>query len=114
MATRHRRIGVTLDLELETALTATRLRLRASSDAARIRELALIGANEIETHDADVRALATADRVLDELGATKSAGDLLTASARALAASADAAEPNAHGETPQEALAGVRGHNRGY
>ncbi len=70
MPTRHRRIAVVLDPELEDALAAS----SATTLAARVRELALLGAREARggaQHRSDVQ------RSLDELGATPECGDLL-------------------------------------
>ncbi len=114
MPTRFRRVGVILDPELLTALDAVSASLRASSEAARVRELALIGAAALQQRDPAAAALADADRLLDVLGASKARGDLLEASARALAVTDSLPAQNAHGETPTESLAWIRGHDRGY
>lgn len=101
--TRHRRVGVLLDPELDRALTLASDRLRARSAAARVRELALIGARSLGAHDAPTAEL---DRALDELGATRATRDLLTIS-RTLRERRHDARPA--DETPSESLRWVRG-----
>jgi hypothetical protein len=79
MPTRYQRIGVVVDPELDDALRLAAPRLRAASRAARVRELALIGARSLGAGD---EALDQLDRELDELGATRARGDLVETSRR--------------------------------
>ncbi len=81
MPTRYRRVGVPLDPELDDALRGATPRLRGASQAARLRELALIGARSI---GAPTTRLREASAALDELGATPARGDLIAASRRLL------------------------------
>ncbi|MHB1538227.1 MAG: hypothetical protein ACYCUM_05625 [Solirubrobacteraceae bacterium] len=81
MPTRYRRVGVPLDSELDDALRRSAPQLRSSSQAARLRELALLGARSIGTSTARLRETTAA---LDELGATPARGDLIAASRRLL------------------------------
>lgn len=79
MPTRYRRVGVVLDPELSDALTLATARLSARTQAARLRELALIGARSLHGTEAE---LDQARRTLDELGATRERGDLLALSSQ--------------------------------
>ena len=76
MPAKYRRIGVVCDPELRDALTASESRLEARTDAARLRELALIGARSIGAESADSERVRAG---LDALGATPDRGDLLAA-----------------------------------
>lgn len=62
MPTRHARVQVTVDPELEGALRRTAPNLRAQSRAAQIRELALRGAEQLD--DFDNRRYAAAVELL--------------------------------------------------
>jgi len=79
MPTRYRRVNVTLDPQLSDALKLAGERLRARTDAGRLRELALIGVRTLGTRDAQLEELG---RELDELGATPARGDLLVTARR--------------------------------
>jgi hypothetical protein len=96
---RYRRVGVVLDPELDDALRLTAPDLRASSQAARLRELALIGARSLRSQASETERARAA---LDELGATRERGDLL-AIARRLR------RPGAGDEAPTESLQWARG-----
>lgn len=100
MPTRYRRVGVVLDPELNDALNLSASRLRTSTQAARLRELALLGARSLCGGDP---ALDQARRALDGLGATCERGDLLAISRR-LRRRCAAAD-----ETPSESLQWMRG-----
>lgn len=102
MPTRHRRIGVTLDPELSEALALARGRLNSRSDAALIRELALLGAQALSPDQAQAQ-LWQARRVLDQRGATPQRADLLAVS-RSLRQRRDAGA-----ESASESLDWVRG-----
>ncbi len=79
MPTRHSRISVVRDPELGDALRHAAAHLSSQTEAARLRELALIGAR---TLDASEGRLEKARRALDRLGATHARGDLLVISRR--------------------------------
>jgi hypothetical protein len=79
MPTRHRRVGVVLDPELSEALRLAAKRLDASTEAARVRELALIGARSLSMESDE---LQQARGALDAVGATRERGDLLAVSRR--------------------------------
>lgn len=79
MPTRYRRIGVVVDPELSDALSLAADRLQSSSQAERLRELALIGARSLQDGDIEPER---ARRALDELGATRERGDLRVISRR--------------------------------
>lgn len=100
MPTRYRRASIVLDPELSDALAKSAARLRSSTEAGRLKELALIGARAVCDGDAEVTEVR---RALDELGATREDADLLTIS-RALRRRRGRA-----GETPSESLEWVRG-----
>lgn len=100
MPTRYRRVGVVLDPELGDALKLAASRLRASTQAAQLRELALIGARSLGNRDLH---LEQARRALDDLGATPERDDLLILSRRLRARRARA------DETPRESLEWARG-----
>lgn len=102
MPTRYRRIGVPLDPELDDALRLSAPRLRGASAAARLRELALLGASSI---GASTGRLREANTALDELGATPARGDLLAASRRLLARH----RPSPDRESASESLRWARG-----
>lgn len=101
MPTRYRRVGVVLDPELSDALRLAGSRLRATSQAAQVRELALIGARSIGARD--VR-LDEVRRALEKLGATPARGDLLAISRRLRARGIGRRD-----ETASESLEWVRG-----
>lgn len=103
MPTRYRRVGVVLNPELDGALRVAADRLHADSEAARVRELALIGARALGAQD---EALVELDRTLVELGATRATGDLIAISRRLLAESHEGERAD---ETPSESLDWVRG-----
>lgn len=98
--TRYRRVGVVLDPELGDALKLAASRLRTSTQAAQLRELALIGARSLGKRDLN---LEQARKALDELGAIAEREDLLILSSR-LRARRKRAD-----ETPSESLDWARG-----
>src|SRR5438270_14071508 len=79
MPTRYRRVGVVLDPELSDALSKAAERVSASTEAGRLRELALLGARALDAGESELEQARTA---LDELGATRERGDLLAISRR--------------------------------
>lgn len=89
-----------LDPELNDAMSLAAAHLSGSTEAARLRELALIGARSINAGDA---GLERTRRALDQLGASPERGDLLVLSRRIRH------RPSAARETPSESLEWVRG-----
>lgn len=104
MPTRHARISVVRDADLDEALRSARGKLRAGSEAARLRELALIGARAL--HGDDGERVLVREHLRERYGARLADGDLLLASraARRLVANADH-EP----ESASESLDWARG-----
>lgn len=82
VATKHPRIGVTLDPELAVALETTRSLLgpkAVRSEAGHVRRLALIGARVVREGTSEARGAADRQRLLDRPGvrpATRDFSDL--------------------------------------
>lgn len=88
MPTRYARISVVRDPALDDALRSLRDKLQAGSEAARLRELALIGASALRGDDGD--RVTTREGLRERHGARPSTGDLLLASRAARRARANA------------------------
>jgi len=101
--TRYARISVVRDPALDEALRSARGKLRASNEAGRLRELALIGAGVL--NGADGERVTTRERLRDHYGARLATGELLLAARAARRAQPEAREQ----ESVSASLDWVRG-----
>lgn len=104
MPTRHARISVVRDGALDEALRSVQDKLQAGSEAARLRELALIGASVLRGEDG--QRITMREKLRDRHGARLSTGDVLLASRAARRAEVTAV--NAH-ESVSASLSWARG-----